>query len=186
MYKHKRFFIILTLLVVLCTSSCKKVETDSVPIGEQELPDMIMYKATYVFGERDRRPLILNAETITIYTQNNGRTLLENAVFTQEEKDENGLPHVEIEGSCDSASINEDNTVAKLFGNVKLNKKSDNFTIECDTLEWNDEYQTISTDSAVHVVYGDGTELTAVGFSARLDDNIYEFGEIIEGRYTNE
>lgn len=182
-----RLFCLLLVLVTLFSFvSCKKIQRNEIPSGEQELPDMILNNATYIFGEKARRPLVMEAQTITIFTGSNGRTLLEKATFVQEEKDTNGQTYTELEGRCDSASINEKNTIAKLEGNVRLVKKSDNFEIQCERLEWNDESQIISTDSDVRVVYGDGTELKAIGFSAQLNDNIYEFGEIIEGRYVNE
>lgn len=173
--KHRFVFLLVLLVSILCLTSCKKSFSDSVPQGEAELPDMIMHDATYIFGEKDRRPLVLTAQTITIYSGKTGRTLIENATFEQED----------LDGSCESGFINADNTVAKLSGSVRLHKTSDNFTIECDNLEWNDELQTISSDSEVYVVYEDGTELKAIGFYAQLDDNIYEFGQIIEGRYTD-
>lgn len=166
--------------------SCGRKTSVSIPVGEDELPDMIMHEATYVFGDAGRRPLIMGAELITVYSGDNGRTLLENLTFTQEDTDEDGETYVEMEGSCDSAYINSENSIAKMSGNVRLTKKTDNFTIECESLEWDDDKQIINTESFVHVVYEDGTELKAIGFSAQLDDNIYEFGRIIEGRYKDE
>jgi len=171
---------------IICLTSCSRKVSTSIPIGEDELPDMIMHEATYVFGDAGRRPLIMDADVITVYSGKNGRTLLENLTFVQEEESEEGVSHVEMEGSCDSAYINSDNSVAKMTGNVRLTKKTDNFTIECDSLEWDDDKQIINTESNVYVKYEDGTELKAIGFSAQLEDNIYEFGQIIEGRYKDE
>jgi len=165
---------------------CKRTISGQIPEGEQELPDMIMHEATYIFGEKNIRPLVMKAETITIFSGDDGRTILKNASFIQEEKDDEGKLYTEMYGSCEDALINSDNTIAKMSGNVKLVKKTDNFSIECHDLEWNDKKQTIKTDSEVKVVYEDGTELKAIGFSAQLDDNIYEFGKIIEGRYSDE
>lgn len=173
-----RRFVILGLLILVCFVSCKKPTITRTGAYDIELPDMVMHQATYLFGEMDKKPLVMNAETITVYSGRNGRTLLEKTSFIQEDEG--------LEGSCDNASVNSSNTIATLEGNVKLKKKTDDFEIECDILIWNDEEQTITSDSEVMVKYGDGTELQAIGFLAKLDDNIYEFGKIIEGRFTDE
>ncbi len=65
-------------------------------------------------------------------------------------------------------------------------KKSDNLTIDCDNLLWDDSEQTMSTDGTVHLVYKDGTELTAEGFTAMLETNTYEFRKITQGVFTEE
>lgn len=139
---------------------------------------MIMHKATYIFGEKDKRPLIMDADTITVYSGKMGRTILEKAFFVQEDEG--------LKGQCDSAEVNKDNTIAQLQGNVKLSKSTDDFEIECELLTWDDEEQTISSDGEVLVKYGNGTQLQAIGFLAKLNDNVYEFGQIVEGRYTDE
>lgn len=184
--KKRNIVLILVLFLVLTwLVSCKKNQ-GYIPLGEQELPDMVMHNATYTFGEKNRRPLTMKAQTITIFSGENGRTILENTTFTQEETGTDGEKYTELSGTCDKATVNSANSEAKLSGNVRLEKKSDKFVIFCDNLSWNDDNQVISTDSEVYVSYDDGTTLKAVGFSAMLDDNSYEFGRIIEGRFTSE
>lgn len=178
----KKRHVVLLLTAVLFSlfflSSCKKLMRSEIPEGERELPDIIMHGATYIFGQQDNEPLVMNAQTITMYTGKGGRTILEDVSFHQED---DGL-----EGSCDNAYVNEKNTVATLSGNIRLAKKSDEFEIECDDLKWDDEAHIITSDGYVFVTYEDGMKMKAIGFSAQLDDNIYEFGEIIEGRFTSE
>lgn len=144
-----------------------------------------MTDATYTFGEKGRRPVVMEATCITIYSKNSDKTILENINFHQEEEHD-GVVSTEMSGSCDSAIVTGNNTNAALSGNIVLYKKSDNFTIKCDNLLWDNKSQIIKTDGLVDVTYEDGTKLKAKGFTAQLDDNIYEFEQILEGSYTSE
>lgn len=136
------------------------------------MPDLILREATYTFGQPDRNPLTLNAEEISIWQDT--RTAMKKVVFNQND---------ELTGTCDEAT-SSDNKRVNLKGNVKLSKVTDNVKIECDSLNWDDDTQTISSDGLVSLVYKDGTEITAEGFSALLEENKYEFKKIVEGRYT--
>lgn len=150
-----------------------------IPEAERDLPDMIMKQAVYTFGKPDRKPLILEAEEISIW-QKDTKTVIKNISFHQNKKNSE---EVELTGSCESG-LSLNNSKVTLKGNVKLYKNTDNVKIECDELDWDDESQTIRTEGIVYMTYQDGTELKARGFKALLDENVYEFEEIISGRYT--
>jgi len=136
---------------------------------------MVLYDSTYRFGRPDSDVLEMRAETITIYSNSN-LTILENASFSQAD---------DLFGTCDHAESTE-NTKVTLSGHVHVEKKSDNLVIDCDNLEWDDDSRIMSTEGRVHVTYDDGTSLDAIGFTALLDSNVYEFRVIEKGVMTNE
>ena len=73
----------LTILFLFAMVSCSKISSE-IPIGEQELPDMVLQDAKYILGQENEKPLIMEARTITIY--NNERvTTLENVSFSRGE-----------------------------------------------------------------------------------------------------
>ncbi len=119
----------------------------------------------------------MKASRITVFNRKTDRTELENINFYQDD---------EMTGSCDTAVVTDNNNNAQLTGNIKLYKKTDNFTIMCDSLTWDNKNQIISTQGIVDVKYEDGTTIKAKGFTAQLDDNIYEFNQIMEGSYESE
>ncbi len=98
---------------------------------------------------------------------------------------ESSHPFSDMYGSCNYAVITKNNTVAELRGDIVLHKSSDNFTIRCNDLIWNNEEQTLYTSGIVNVSYEDNTSLRARGFSAKLNENLYEFDTIIEGKYSD-
>ncbi len=169
-----------SLFLMLCAASCSRAGLEKA-VTDGELPDMIMTDASYTLGKPDRTPLRMQAGTITIYSERN-RTVLETPVFTQKAKDSD---EIELEGSCDRAE-SFDNERVTLEGNVKVLKKSDNVTIECDNLIWDDKTSSLTTDGLVSLSYKDGTKMTARGFKALLDSNTYEFDVILEGRFSDE
>lgn len=165
------------LILVFSLASCvKSAQTDN-RANTENLPDMVMTNATYIFGEKGRSPVVMNAKKITIYNRETDKTELENINFHQED---------EMTGSCERAVVTDNNNNARLSGNISLYKKTDNFTIMCDSLTWDNRKQVISTEGIVDVEYQDGTIIRAKGFTAKLDDNIYEFKEIIKGSYDSE
>jgi len=164
-------------LLLLTFSSCSKADVPA-PAYEGDLPDMIMTNASYTLGKPDRTPLTMNARQITVYN-GNSRTILENPSFSQKAKDSD---MIELRGSCDYAQ-STDNSSVSLSGNIRIFKNTDNVTIECDTLLWDDEQRMMSTPGIVRLSYPDGTYITARGLTASLDSNLYEFEEIIQGRF---
>lgn len=167
----------LLLICMFFLTSCVRFSQIQSTDDDKNIPDMIMTDATYVFGEKGRRPVVMKASRITIFNRKTDRTELENISFYQDD---------EMTGSCDMAVVTENNNNAQLTGNIKLYKKTDNFTIMCDSLTWNNKSQIISTQDIVDVKYEDGTTIKARGFTAQLDDNIYEFNQIMEGSYESE
>ena len=169
-------------LFVFLLFSCSSEETQlSTPKLTEEVPDMILYNALYTLGKPDRSPLTMRSELITIY-EDEALTTLQEPSFTQKNFN---TGEIEIEGSCGYAESRNDQNVTLSKG-VKLTKKSDNVTIECNELIWDDQNRSLYTDSTVHLTYEDGSEITVNGFTAYLDDNIYEFKKIIEGRFVFE
>ena len=166
---------------MFCLASCGKVNESSGSTEEEELPDMIMTDASYTFGESGRRPVIMSASKITIYSSKADKTVLVDIKFQQEDENK----EIEMEGRCNYAVVTENNSKAELHGDIHLFKKTDNFSIICNDLIWDNDKQTIHTSGVVSVVYEDNTKMRARGFSAQLDENIYEFETILEGSYNN-
>lgn len=166
----------LTILFLFAMVSCSKISSE-IPIGEQELPDMVLQDAKYILGQENEEPLIMQARTITIYKTERGTTL-EKVSFSRGEN---------LSGSCRKAVINSDNTHASLSGDVTIHKSdSDNdITIEAQEIVWDEEENTISCEGEVLVIYGDGTRIRADRFFAAFDEDLYEFGRIIEGTMEN-
>ena len=73
--------LLLALLMALSVS-CSKGGSEEIPIGEQELPDMVMRDATYMLSQKEDSPMVMKAATITIW--GTGRdTVLENVSCRQ-------------------------------------------------------------------------------------------------------
>lgn len=163
------FFLSLTAL-----TSCKKLPS-SIPIGEQELPDMVLTDAKYTLGQDKEEPLVMKASRMTIYKTDRDTTL-ENVSFTRGNT---------LSGSCSLASIKSDNRHAVLSGNVTIHQAdSDNdTTIRAEEIIWDEDENSILCEGEVLVIYGDGTRIRAERFSAQFDENRYEFGRIIEGSF---
>lgn len=168
-----------TLLFATLTSCSRNPDgdvvggTEEIPIGERELPDMVLSEAKYTMGRPGESALVLQARTMTVYKDSKG-TVLEDVVFRQE--GEGGL-----EGSCESATIDEKGEKATLSGNVRIKSANEDLTIEAQDVEWDNGAMTIKADGEVSIEYGDGTKVLAEGFSAVLDEDDFEFGRIIRG-----
>ncbi len=134
---------------------------------------MEMENAWYTLSQDSDSPLVMHASRITIYKTDRD-TVLENVSFTQ---------GTELSGSCEHASVSSDNKHATLAGKVQLRKEDDenSVTIVCEHIIWNGEKNTFTCEGEVLVTYGDGTTIRAKGFSAAFDENLYEFGSILEG-----
>lgn len=171
--------LLLAALTLLCLSSlvsCKKVP-GSIPIGEQELPDMVLRDARYILGQDNEDALVMQAKTITIYKAERDTTL-EKVSFSRGST---------LSGSCRKAVIAPDNKHATLSGEVTIHQSDDDndTTIIAQEIVWDDEENTILCEGYVTVIYGDGTTIRAEHFYAAFDENLYEFGRIIEGTMEN-
>ncbi|MBR2281973.1 MAG: LPS export ABC transporter periplasmic protein LptC [Spirochaetales bacterium] len=162
-----------SLLVILLVTSCTREGSGQIPIGEQELPDMEMQDAWYTLSQDSDSPLVMHASQITIYRTDRD-TMLENVRFTQ---------GAELSGSCEHASVSSDNKHAKLTGKVQIHKEDaeNSVTIVTEDIIWDGNANTFSCEGEVLVTYGDGAQIRASGFSAAFDENLYEFGSILEG-----
>ena len=163
----------LMLFLLFAFVSCSKTTTENVPLGEQELPDMILEKAQYTLGRPNETALLMEATKIEIYKSSKGTTM-EEVKFHQASQDG-------FEGSCGYAQIDEGSNHAVLSDTVEIRRQTDNLQIYAQSIEWDNEEMTLQTTGNVLVVYEDGTEIEAQGFFANLDENNFEFGSIIRG-----
>jgi hypothetical protein len=67
---------------------------------------------------------------------------------------------------------------------VKLTDDDNTTVIEADSVVWDGNDNSLMCSGEVTVSYGDGTRIRAKGFSAVADENLYEFGTILEGTFT--
>ena len=137
---------------------------------------MVMKDAVYTLSQKDDSPMVMQAELISIY--GTGRdTVLENVSFRRGDS---------LEGSCAKATVSSDNNHATLSGNVRVKMTDNDSTtvIETDSVVWDGTDSSLMCSGEVTVSYGDGTRIRAVGFSAVADENLYEFGTILEGTFT--
>ena len=162
--------------MALCIS-CSRVRGD-IPFGEQEIPDMQLTDADYTLGGNSAgtgssEPVTMHASLITIYGKGKD-TVLENVSFRQKTK---------MSGSCTRATVSSDYKKAVLSGNVFvwINNDGTDVKIETQSVEWNGKENTLLCEGEVKVTYGDGTVITAEGFSATMDEDRYEFGRILGG-----
>ena len=167
---------ILSLFCLTAMVSCKKVSS-SIPLAEQELPDMVLTDAKYILGQDDEDALVMKASLITIYKTERDTTL-EKVSFSR---------GTSLSGSCLNAYIRSDNKHALLSGDVTIHKsdEDDDITITAEEIVWDDEENSILCEGIVEVVYGDGTRIVAERFYAAFDEDLYEFGRIIEGTMEN-
>ena len=137
---------------------------------------MVMKDAVYTLSQKDDSPMVMQAELISIY--GTGRdTVLENVSFRRGDS---------LEGSCAKATVSSDNNHATLSGNVRVKMTDNDSTtvIETDSVVWDGTDSSLMCSGEVTVSYGDGTRIRAEGFSAVADENLYEFGTILEGTFT--
>ena len=137
---------------------------------------MVMKDAVYTLSQKDDSPMVMQAELISIY--GTGRdTVLENVSFRRGDS---------LEGSCAKATVSSDNNHATLSGNVRVKMTDNDSTtvIETDSVVWDGTDSSLMCSGEVTVSYGDGTRIKAEGFSAVADENLYEFGTILEGTFT--
>lgn len=146
-------------------------------MAEQELPDMVLRDARYILGQDREDALVMKASLITIYKTERDTTL-EEVSFSR---------GTSLSGSCSKAYIRSDNKHALLSGEVTIHKsdEDDDITITAEEIEWDDGENSILCEGIVEVVYGDGTKIIAERFYAAFDEDIYEFGRIIEGTMEN-
>lgn len=166
--KRMAYLLLVTLLLLV---SCTRNAQQSIPIGEQQLPDMVMEDAVYVMGQGGQKPLAISATTITIYRSEKG-TIIEKAIFDRED----------FNGQCEHLVISQDAQWATLEGNVTITKKADAITIRTQNITWDQESESFSCDGEVEISYGEGTTLRAIGLYAKLSENLFEFSEVLEGR----
>ena len=168
--------ILLALLVITTAASCSRAGSGGIPIGEQELPDMILEDAEYTLSQKNDNPMVMKASRISIY--GSGRdTVLENVSFRRGDT---------LSGSCGKAVVSSDNNHAVLSGVVRIELEDNGNTslIETPDIIWDGTDNSLTCTGEVLVTYGDGTRIRAAGFSAVVDENLYEFGTILEGTFT--
>lgn len=168
--------LLLVFLVILTAASCSRTGSGGIPIGEQELPDMILEDAEYTLSQKDDSPMVMQASLISIY--GSGRdTVLENVSFKRGST---------LSGSCGKAVVSSDNRHATLSGVVRIELVDNGSTsvIETPDIIWDGTDNSLTCTGEVTVTYGDGTRIRAAGFSAVVDENLYEFGTILEGTFT--
>ena len=167
---------LLLAFLVIITVSCNRFGSGEIPIGEQELPDMILENAEYTLSQKDDSPMVMMASRISIY--GSGRdTVLENVSFSR---------GTTLSGSCGKAVVSSDNKHATLSGTVRIELEDSGNTsvIETPDIVWDGTDNSLTCTGEVTVTYGDGTRIRASGFSAVVDENLYEFGTILEGTFT--
>lgn len=169
--KAKRMAYLLLVALILSVS-CSRNASSTIPIGEQELPDMVMEDALYVLGQPEEKPLSLKAQKITIWSSQRG-TMLENVSFERSD---------EFSGSCTNAVIRSDSRHAVLSGDVLIHQNADDITIRTQSIVWDQDTESFTCDGEVTMQYGQGTTLKALGFYAKFDEGLYEFAQILEGR----
>lgn len=163
----------LLLFFLFVFVSCAKATSGTIPLGEQELPDMLLEDAQYTLGRPNEDALIMKASKIEIYKSEKGTTL-EEVHFWQDTEDG-------FTGSCKMVQIDEDNNHATLTGEVAISRESDHLQIYANSIEWDNEEMTLQTTGTVRVIYGEGTEIEAQGFYAKLDEDVFEFENITRG-----
>jgi len=172
--------LLLVTLSVLCIAffaSCSR-ESSDFEASQLEIPDMELHDADYILGENvagasSDNPMVLHAALISIYGKGHD-TVLTDVSFSQGKK---------LSGGCKTASVSSDNKRAVLSGDVHVSMDNDGtqVTVESQSIEWDGDKNTLLCTSLVSVTYGDGTKITAEGFSASMNEDRYEFSRILEG-----
>ena len=172
--------LLLVGLSVLCIALCASCSRESSDFSSSklEIPDMELRNADYTLGENvagasSDNPIVMHAALIAIYGKGHD-TVLTDVSFTQGDR---------LSGRCKQASVSSDNNKAVLSGDVVVHMDNDGtqVTIESQSIEWNGDENTLLCTSLVSVSYGDGTKITAEGFSASMNEDRYEFSRILEG-----
>lgn len=175
MHRKTLFATLFLIGLLLTTSSCRKAETQVIK-AEGVLPDMVLEKATYVFGRPDNSPLIISADRITVYNSSS-EVSFEGLSFSQEDG--------KLSGTCDSGKSFDEKRIY-LTGSVEILNSEKDVRISASEVIWDDTDKSITSDGVVSVVFEGKNTITAEGFSANINENIYEFERITEGRFDSE
>ncbi|MCR5761348.1 MAG: LPS export ABC transporter periplasmic protein LptC [Sphaerochaetaceae bacterium] len=175
MRKRGVLYTVVLSLILILSVSCSKGGQSSVRT-EGLLPDIIMENATYVFGDPDSQPLKIQASEIKVFNKTK-EVYFTGITFTQEDG--------KISGSCKSGKSLE-NKVISLEGEVSVYNSEDDVRILAEKILWDDEYKELTSDGVVTVVYETDNTVTGEGFTAKINENVYEFDKITEGRFESE
>ena len=165
-------------LLILSLSSCSMESQGPVSSKSYEFPDISLTEATYVLGRSGESPLTITASEIAIFEKTN-QAKLEGLEFSQ--LDTEGLTL--LSGKADSATVNTETYDARLYGNILVTQKKEDFTIEADQLLWLHDQQVLQSldDSAVRILFDGGQTLEGGGFKGNLKTGTYEFSKQVEG-----
>ena len=162
------------MLISLASCSSKTPLDEQVVVPNEEIPTMSMKNATYVTTSGGIQPITVQAKTISIDDKTDTAEL-EGFSFSQNDGD--------LWGTAQKATVNSQTHDAALSGDIVIRKESDGFEVHAQSMQWNDEEQTIQSgaDELVSIVFDTNNTILARGFSGNLKTNLYEFTEILEG-----
>jgi LPS export ABC transporter protein LptC len=165
-------------LLVLSLSSCTM--ESQVPLSSKtyEFPDISLTEATYVLGRSGESPLSVTAAEIAIFEKTN-QAKLKDLQFSQLDQEGEAL----LSGRADSATVNTETYDARLFGNIQVNQKEEDFTIEAEQLLWLHDEQILQSteESPVRILFDGGQTLEGRGFKGNLKTGTYEFTKQASG-----
>jgi len=144
-------------------------------------PDIVMENLNYV-RVRGGDPLVsFKAEHAERYEE---RQTMEIRNFSFEQLQNSGND-INAEGRAGSASVQLSSGNISLKDGVKINVKSEDFTIWTGGLEWKDKEKTLSgaAEDEVDIERSDGTSFTGKGFSADARNRIWTFSGEVKGQY---
>jgi LPS export ABC transporter protein LptC len=172
-----RYALAMACMMLLLLSCSVAQETDpDAPVSEE--PDILLTDATYTLGRSGQRPVTVTARTIAIYLKTD-KAVLEDLTF--EQPDETGT--TDLSGSAAMATVDTESNDASLQGTVRIDKRSEQFSVEAENLFWDEEEQLLQTepDGRATVRFDEGNVLSGTGFSADLDQGVYEFASLDQG-----
>lgn len=174
----KRHLGMILALLVFLLSSCTMESQMPLSSKVYEFPDISLTEATYVLGRAGESPLTITASEIAIF-EKSSQAKLKGLTFSQ--LDQEGF--VLLSGRADSATVNTETYDTQLFGNIRVNQKEEDFTIEAEQLLWFHDEQILqsSEQSAVRILFDGGQTLEGRGFKGNLKTGTYEFTNQVGG-----
>lgn len=174
---------IFTLALIISASvffSCSLRYGEEVSSTETT-PEFTFQNVTYTIYQNGGKTF--NIECSQLEQYQNSSSYANDATFTSW----NNLGQKETTGSCNLISIETNQNIYTLYGDISVNNLDQNLLIQTDYLKWNNNSQQLqSNNQSLVTIQKDDLTVTGTGFSASGVSKTYTFNSNISGTLIQE
>lgn len=142
-----------------------------------EIPDSILVDFKLVKMKNNRPSSEVTSSKTEIYNDKN-RTIMYDIKFLEYDKI-NGS--VITTGSVDKVEYYNETEDAQLDGNLSFFSEKEGMELTGETLFWNSEQKTITSDDNIKIVKDDGSSIEGNNFHANLKNSTFSFKSSVKG-----